>query len=226
MQCATNSRDSRAPRGVAVELLRHLLRYETRSSMTDELWLAAVLVGLHGDTGDLRLLLEVRETDFDTGCGLSDVLEPGANADELRRWARKLDESTFGTDPSDEPVSSWTDLARDQRMTEVASMTLRKLDGIHGPEQTPSTARAPRTRATAPLSRLARDVEGLGVLPQGLRAQQRFLAYRQRDEDRADGAGDSRTRAAHLVRSVRFFVTSVRPPVGCRRAGPCPWPVR
>ncbi|MFD8250854.1 hypothetical protein [Streptomyces werraensis] len=66
-----------------LELLRHLLRHETRSSMTEELRLAAVLVGLHGDTEDLPLLSEVRDTDFDTACGLGGVPEPGASADEL-----------------------------------------------------------------------------------------------------------------------------------------------
>lgn len=91
--------------------------------MTDELRLAAVLVGMHWDTGDLPLLLEVRETDFDTACGLGGMPEPGAGADELRQWARELDESMFGTDPSDEPVSTWTDLARDQGMTDLARVT-------------------------------------------------------------------------------------------------------
>lgn len=68
--------------------------------------LAAVLVGLRGDTEDLPLLLEVRETDFDTACGLGGMPEPGARVDELQYWARTLDESMFGTDPSDEPVST------------------------------------------------------------------------------------------------------------------------
>ncbi|WP_240503097.1 hypothetical protein [Streptomyces prasinopilosus] len=92
--------------------------------MTDELRLAAVLVGLHGDPGDLPLLLDVRETDFDTGCGLGGVPEPGVSADELRRWARELDESMFGTDPSDEPASTWTDLARE------AGLLPRAEDGL------------------------------------------------------------------------------------------------
>jgi hypothetical protein len=112
-------------------LLRHLLRHEARSSMTDELRLAAVLVALRGDAADLHLLHEVRETDFDTACGLSDLPEPGASADELRRWAEALDESMFGTDPSGEPVSTWTDLARDQGMKDLARVALiRRLDAI------------------------------------------------------------------------------------------------
>ncbi|MFF9754458.1 hypothetical protein ACF1FC_17020 [Streptomyces sp. NPDC014344] len=169
-----------------LELLRHLLRHETRSSMTDELRLAAVLVGLHGDTGDLPLLLEVRETDFDTACGLDGVPEPGASADELRRWARELDESMFGTDPSDEPVSTWTGLARDQEMTELARVTLiRGLDGIVMDQSRLRRPGAPRTLATAPLSGLARDFEELGDLPQALRAQRLYAALQETAWERA-----------------------------------------
>jgi hypothetical protein len=70
-----------------LELLRHLLQHGIRSSTTDALRLAAVLVGLRGDTGDLPLLLQVRETDFDTASGLGGMPEPGASADELQQWA-------------------------------------------------------------------------------------------------------------------------------------------
>ncbi|MDI3405557.1 hypothetical protein [Streptomyces cavernicola] len=180
------------------ELLRHLLRHEAESSMTFELRLAAVLVGLRGDVGDLPLLAEVRETDFDTACGLSDLPEPGASADELRQWARALDESTFGTDPSDEPLSTWTDLARDQGMTELARATLiRELDGIvmdqsrlldrSGPldQGSPRRPEAPRALATAPLRGLAREFEELGDLPQALRAQRLYAALQETARDRA-----------------------------------------
>ncbi|MGC0373590.1 hypothetical protein [Streptomyces sp. SAI-229] len=169
-----------------LELLRHLLRHETRSSMTDELRLAAVLVGLHGDTGDLPLLAEVRETDFDTACGLGGVPEPGASADELRQWARELDESMFGTDPSDEPVSTWTDLARDQGMTDLARVTLiRELDGIVLDQSRLRRPDAPHTLTTAPLSGLAQDFEELGDLPQALRAQHLCAALQETAWDRA-----------------------------------------
>ncbi|WP_166028132.1 hypothetical protein [Streptomyces chilikensis] len=168
-----------------LDLLRHLLRHETRSSMTDELRLAAVLVGLHGDTGDLPLLLEVRETDFDTACGLSDVPEPGAGADELRQWARTLDESMFGADPSDEPLSTWTDLARDQGMTDLARVTLiRELDRLLMDRSRLHRPEAPRTLATAPLRGLARDFEELGDLPQALRAQRLYAALQETAWDR------------------------------------------
>ncbi len=169
-----------------LKLLRHLLRHETRSSMTDELRLAAVLVGLHGDIGDLPLLLDVRETDFDTACGLSDVPEPGADADELRQWARELDESMVGTAPSDEPVSTWTDLARDQGMTELARVTLiRELDSIVMDQSRLRRPWAPHTLDTAPLSALAQDFEELGDLPQALRAQRLYAALQETAWDRA-----------------------------------------
>ncbi|WP_435610609.1 hypothetical protein [Streptomyces sp. C10-9-1] len=169
-----------------LELLRHLLRHETRASMTGELRLAAVLVGLRGDTGDLPLLHEVRETDFDTACGLSDIPEPGADADELRLWAQALDASMFGTDPSDEPVSTWTDLARDQGLTELARVALiRELDGI-APDR--SGLRRPEAPlGTARLSGLARDFEELGDLPQALRAQRLYTALQETAWDRASG---------------------------------------
>ncbi|MEV5330530.1 hypothetical protein [Streptomyces werraensis] len=169
-----------------LELLRHLLRHETRSSMTEELRLAAVLVGLHGDTEDLPLLSEVRDTDFDTACGLGGVPEPGASADELRQWARELDESMFGTDPLDEPVSTWTDLARDLGMTELARVTLiRELDDIVTDQSGLRRPEAPRALTTAPLSWLAQDFEELGDLPQALRAQRLYAALRETAWDRA-----------------------------------------
>ncbi|SEL53309.1 hypothetical protein [Streptacidiphilus jiangxiensis] len=168
------------------ELLRHLLRHEARSSMTDELRLAAVLVGLRGDTGDLPLLLAVRETDFDTACGLGGMPEPGASADELQQWARALDESMFGTDPSDEPVSTWIDLARCQGMTDLARVTLiRELDSISMDQSRLRRPEAPRTLDTAPLSGLARDFQELGDLPQALRAQRLYAALQDTAWDRA-----------------------------------------
>ncbi|MER7376540.1 hypothetical protein [Streptomyces lanatus] len=169
-----------------LELLRHLLRQEARSSMTEELRLAAVLVGLHGDPADLSLLHEVRETDFDTACGLGGMPEPGASSEELRDWAVELDESLFGTDPSDEPVSTWTDLARDQGMTELARVTLiRELDEIFMDQSRLRRPDAPRALATAPLRALARDFEELGDLPQALRAQRLYAALQETAWDRA-----------------------------------------
>ncbi|KUN69000.1 hypothetical protein AQJ46_20830 [Streptomyces canus] len=103
-----------------LELLRRLPRYETRSSMTDELRLAGVLVGGYGRAEDLPLLHEVRETDFDTACGLSEIPGPGADPAELRRWAQETDDLFFGGDPAEEPLYTWTDtpLRRDRARPE------------------------------------------------------------------------------------------------------------
>ncbi|MFH0516085.1 hypothetical protein ACHBTE_02770 [Streptomyces sp. M41] len=168
-----------------LELLRHLLRHETKSSMTDELRLAAVLVGLRGDTRDLPLLQEVRETDFDTACGLGGIPAPGASAAELRGWAQELDDSLFGTDPADEPLHTWTDLARDQGMTELARVALiRDLDDIVMDQSRLRPPGAPRSRAAAPLRALARDFEELGDHLQALRAQRLYSALQESAWDR------------------------------------------
>lgn len=172
-------------------LLRHLLRHEARSSMTDELRLAAVLVGLRGDTDDLPLLHEVRETDFDTACGLGGMPEPDAAADELRQWARELDDAMFGTDPADEPVSTWTDLAREQGMTELARVALiRELDEIVTDQSRLRRPDAPRGLATAPLRALARDFEELGDHTQALRAQRLYAALQESARDRVSARLD------------------------------------
>lgn len=168
-----------------LELLRQLLRHEAKSSMTDELRLAAVLVGVRGDTGDLPLLHEVRETDFDTACGLGGMPEAGASSDELREWAQELDDSLFGADPTDEPVGTWTDLARDQGMTELARVALiRKLDEIFMDQSRLRRPDAPLALTTDPLRALAHDFEELGDLPQALRAQRLYAALQETAWDR------------------------------------------
>lgn len=166
-------------------LLRRLLRYEASTSMTDELRLAAVLVGLHGDTGDLPLLHEVRETDYDTVCGLGDLPGREADAAELRGWARELDEDRFGTDPADEPPQTWTDLALDQGMTELARAALiRELDGIVMDQSALRRPDDPALLHTAPLRALTAAFERLGDLPQALRAQRLYCALQDKPGDR------------------------------------------
>ncbi|WP_369173229.1 hypothetical protein AB5J49_37155 [Streptomyces sp. R28] len=190
-----------------LELLRHLLRHEARSSMTDELRLAAVLVGLRGDIGDLPLLHEVRETDFDTACGLGGIPEPGAGADELVQWAQELDDSLLGPDPADEPVSTWTDLARDQGMTELARVALiRELDEIVMDQSRLRRPDAPRALTTAPLRALARDFEELGDHVQALRAQRLNAALQEEAWDRVSAHLDQ----ARLERSVGQLPQAVR----------------
>ncbi|MFE7270225.1 hypothetical protein [Streptomyces sp. NPDC057623] len=190
-----------------LEALRHLLRHEASASMTDELRLAAVLVGLRGDTGDLPLLHEVRETDFDTACGLSGMPEPGASADELCEWAQELDDSLFGADPADEPLSTWTDLARDQGMTELARVALiRDLDEIVMDQSRLRRPDAPRALSTAPLRALARDFEELGDRTQALRAQRLNTALQEKAWDRVSALLDQ----ARLERADGQLAQAVR----------------
>lgn len=155
-----------------LELLRRLLRHETRSSLTDELRLAAVLVGLHGRAEDLPLLDEVRETDFDTACGLSEIPRPGADPAELRRWAEDTDRLFFGTDPADEPLYTWTDLALDQGLTHLALVALiRRFDAIQLDQSLLRTADDPTRLDTDELTVLADDFERLGDPAQAERAR-------------------------------------------------------
>lgn len=161
-------------------LLRRLLRYERRSSMTDELRLGAVLVGLYGRVEDLPLLHEVRQTDFDTACGLSEIPGPGADADELRRWARELDGLMFGSDPADEPLYTWTDLALDQGMTALARAALiRWFDAIELDQGLLRDPDRPTRLDTAELSALADDFERMGEPFQAERARRLYAALQE-----------------------------------------------
>ncbi|WP_206344050.1 hypothetical protein [Streptomyces mesophilus] len=191
-------------------LLRRLVRHEAESSMTDELRLAAVLIGLHGRAEDLPLLDEIRETDFDTACGLSEIRDLEADGAALRQWAREMDESMFGTDPSDEPLDTWTDLAADQGLTELARVPLiRRLDEIELNQTLLRDPRNPGRLNPAPLGSLARDFDRLGDLPQALRAQRLYVALQETAWDRVsalrDLAGFER-RAGHLEPAARTLL--------------------
>lgn len=154
-------------------LLRYLVKHEAESSMTDELRLGAVLVGLHGLAEDLPLLREIRDTDFDTACGLSELAGPGDTGADLRQWALETDASLFGTDPADEPVFTWTELARDQGMTEPARVTLiRLLDEIELGQHMPGVTR--EAPDTSELRALSQEFQELGDRFQALRAQRLF----------------------------------------------------
>ncbi|MFJ9632344.1 hypothetical protein ACIRU8_32055 [Streptomyces sp. NPDC101175] len=196
-----------------LELLRELLRRERESSMSDELRLAAVLVGLHGRVEDLPLLHEVRETDYDTACGLGGM--PGQDADgtALREWARELDESLFGTDPSDEPPSTWTGLAADQGLVEVARVALiRRLDEIETDQSLLRRPGAPATLNPAPLSGLAHEFEELGDRVQALRAQRLCAALQETAWDRVS----ARLRQARLERETGQLAEAMATLAGLR----------
>ncbi|WP_369190675.1 hypothetical protein [Streptomyces sp. R08] len=168
-----------------LKLLRHLVRHEAESSMTDELRLAAVLVGLRGHAEDLPLLDEVRDTDFDTTCGLSEMPGPDDDGAALREWAQGLDESLFGTDPSDEPPSTWTELAADQGLVELARTALiRRLDEIELDQSRLRRPGAPKVLDPSPLRTLAREFEQLGDRVQALRAQRLYSALQDTAWDR------------------------------------------
>ncbi|MFI0962647.1 hypothetical protein ACH4S8_14765 [Streptomyces sp. NPDC021080] len=154
-------------------LLRHLLAHEAEASTTDELRLAAVLVGLHGLAEDLPLLHTVRETTYDTWCGLGGIPEAGASGEELREWARGLDDSFLGTDPRDAPESTWTRLAREQGLDELARVALiRRLDDV----DRRAYAQRPAGSDASDMHGLAHAFMDLGDTFQALRAQRLFTA--------------------------------------------------
>ncbi|MEU9331673.1 hypothetical protein AB0D49_00725 [Streptomyces sp. NPDC048290] len=180
-------------------LLRRLLRLAATASMTDELRLAAVLVGRYGRAADLPLLNEVRETDFDTACGLSQLPGLDASGAELARWAQGLDESMFGTDPADEPLLTWTGLALDQGLTEHARVALiHELDAITLDQGRLRRPDAPTRLNPAPVGALAREFERLGDLRQALRAQRLYAALQETAWDRVS----ARLTQARLERSA------------------------
>ncbi|MEV6479875.1 hypothetical protein [Streptomyces sp. NPDC051576] len=171
-----------------LELLRHLLRYEAAAGMTDELRLAALLVGLRGHAEDLRPVYALRERDFDAACGLSEMPGPDADGAALREWAEELDDSLFGADPSDEPLCAWTELAADQGLTEVARAALiRRLDTIEMDRSLlcrPGAPKKPGRLDPSPLGALAQDFEQLGDRLQALRAQRLYAALQDTEWDR------------------------------------------
>ncbi|WP_415949066.1 hypothetical protein [Streptomyces sp. KLOTTS4A1] len=180
-------------------VLLRLLPYEAESSMTEELRLTCVLVGLHGRAEDLPLLDAVRRTDFDTACGLSELPGPDADGGALRRWARELDEWMFGTDPSDEPVDTWIDLAMAQGLTEYARVPLiRRLDEMMLDQSLLRDPRRPGKLDPHPLHSLASAFGRLGDMPQALRAQRLCTALQETAWDRVSALRD----LAQLERSA------------------------
>ncbi|MCG6499757.1 hypothetical protein [Kitasatospora sp. A2-31] len=154
---ATALRAARYDRRPAdLPLLRHLLLAEARFGPTDELRLAAVLIGLYGDPADHRLLSSLRERDPE----IRDLLGGFPDRPEqLRSWAGDLDDSSHGQDPGAEPDLTWARLARRQGRTELARCTLiRLLDDV-----------GPRDEDLLPF--LAHELTLLGDHPQAARAR-------------------------------------------------------
>ncbi|MFI9827434.1 hypothetical protein ACIHIX_07070 [Streptomyces sp. NPDC051913] len=188
-------------------LLRHLLRHEARSSMRDELRLAAVLVGHYGRAEDLPLLDEVRRTDFDTACGLSELPGPAADPAELRRWARETDALLFGADPADEPLYTWTDLAVDQGLTNLARCALiRRFDAIELDQGLLRQDGDPTRLDTAELSSLVDDFERIGEPGQALRVQRLHTALQEAACDRVS----ARLTQARLEREAGLLPSADR----------------
>ncbi|MET7680755.1 hypothetical protein [Streptomyces sp. NPDC005423] len=193
--------------------LRYLLRHEARSARTEELQLAIVLVGLHGHAEDLPLLDEIHRTDFDLSLALGGL--PGSDADgaALREWARERDGSLFGSDPSDEPLCLWTELAADQGLTELARASLiRQLDAIESDQSLLRLPGAPKALNPSPLRTLAAGFERLGDLVQALRAQRLLTAL----QDTAWGRVSARLTQARLEREAGQLGRAERTLTGLR----------
>ncbi|MGE7386363.1 hypothetical protein ACQKM2_12895 [Streptomyces sp. NPDC004126] len=151
-----------------LQLLRMLLRHEVHCGPTEELRLAAVLVGLHGRPEDHAWLRSLRESEPDVRFLLGGFPD---STPALAQWAAEFDESNYGQDPDEEHELTWTALARRQGRTELARAALiRILDGT-GP------------RDEALLGCLVGEFKAVGDLGQAIRAR-RLHASLQDDADR------------------------------------------
>jgi hypothetical protein len=162
-------------------LLRALLQAEAQLGHTEELRLAAVLVGLHGHAEDHELMQSLRMANPDVYYGLGGFPEA---AQDLSRWAIAFDVSNYGQEPADEDELTWAELARRQGRTELARIILlRLLDGA-GPRDAPL------------LGHLAGQLAQLGDFTQAARAQKLHACLQ--DDPRQRGA--SMIRIASLQR--------------------------
>ncbi|MDH6131526.1 hypothetical protein P3T37_000895 [Kitasatospora sp. MAA4] len=144
-------------RATDLPFLRVLLQHEAHEhGATEELRLAAVLVGLHGQEQDHQLLRTLREANVDTHYLLGGFPDTTA---ELTSWAAEFDESNHGMDPGDEPELTWAELARRQGRTELARTALLRLLDDAGP------------RDAALLAGLAGELARLGDFTQAARAR-------------------------------------------------------
>ncbi|MFE2021450.1 tetratricopeptide repeat protein [Streptomyces sp. NPDC059499] len=150
-------------------LLRTLLRAEAQLGHTQELTLAAVLVGLHGHVQDYELMQSLRMADSDVHHALGGFPE---GAEGLRAWATAFDVSNYGQDPTDEDALTWADLARRQGRTELARSVLVRLLDDAGPRDAPL------------LGRLAGQLATLGDYTQAARARKLHASLQDDPEQR------------------------------------------
>ncbi|WP_329571282.1 hypothetical protein [Kitasatospora sp. NBC_01266] len=149
--------------------LRVLLQHEAQYGATEELRLAAVLVGRHGRDQDHQLLRSLREVSVDAHGLLGGFPDTAA---ELSSWAAAFDESGYGVDPADEPELTWAELARRQGRTELARTALLRLLDDAGP------------RDGALLASLAGALARLGDFTQAARARHLHASLQDDPADR------------------------------------------
>ncbi|MEU6236383.1 hypothetical protein [Kitasatospora sp. NPDC047058] len=152
-------------------LLRSLLTAEAELGHTDELRLAAVLVGLHGHAEDHELITALRLANPDVYYGLGGFPEA---PQELSSWATGFDDSNYGLEPADEDELTWAELARRQGRTELARVILIRLLDDAGPRDAPL------------LGYLAGQLAGLGDFTQAARARKLHACLQ--DDPRQRGA--------------------------------------
>jgi hypothetical protein len=134
--------------------------------------------------------------------------EPGADPAELRRWASDLDDSLFGTDPADEPLFTWTGLAREQGLVELARAALiRRLDDIDFRAYCDARdGKAMERRHACQLSPLVHEFQQLGDTFQALRAQRLYVPLQTKAWDRVSAL----LRLARLEREEGRFGAALR----------------
>ncbi|MEV6400823.1 hypothetical protein AB0M39_39630 [Streptomyces sp. NPDC051907] len=148
-------------RDADLPLLRVLLEHECgeRTEWFEERWLAAVLIGLHGQDGDVPLLRSATDGQVADGA-------------EAVEWARAEDVERYGQDVAAESQFTWIELARRQGRIENARVALIRMLDDTGPD-------ADRLR------RLSRALERIGDYGQAARAQFNLLSLQDTAWDRA-----------------------------------------
>lgn len=145
-------------------LLRILLEHEDadRTERHEERWLAAMLVALHGQDGDVPLLRSA------TAGQTTD--SAGAVA-----WARAQETQRYGRDVSAESEFTWIELAQRQGCVEHARVALIRMLDDTGPD-------------AGRLRELSRALERIGDHAQAARAQFHLLSLQDTARDRASEA--------------------------------------